>query len=150
MFSSDIEEHLGDDFSGNITLGPDDMFDCENKEQKVEKCPFCGETPQISCYDKRQIMHACRVLNKELRFDIEAWNTRVAISKKEKTTRKSRAKKICLELTIPETMDLLCIVSDCKSQGWYYGRKDYWVKHLDKIESTLIKQVDETVSKEVK
>ena len=74
----------------------------------------------------------------------------MVISKKEKTTRKGRTKKICLELTIPETMDLLCIVSNCKSQGWYYGRKDYWVKHLDKIESTLIKQVEETVSKEAK
>lgn len=74
----------------------------------------------------------------------------MVISKKEKTTRKGRAKKICLELTIPETMDLLCLISNCKSQGWYYGRKDYWDKHLDKIQSTLIKQVEETVSKEIK
>lgn len=56
---------------------------------KPRECPFCGETPQINCYNKRQVMHACRVLDKELRFDIDAWNTRVVISKKEKTTQRS-------------------------------------------------------------
>lgn len=45
-------------------------------KEKLKPCPFCGEIPQINCYNKRQVMHACYVLNKEIRCDIAAWNKR--------------------------------------------------------------------------
>lgn len=37
-------------------------------------CPFCGEMPQVS--DDGTAMHACRVLNRELRVPLAAWNQR--------------------------------------------------------------------------
>lgn len=38
------------------------------------QCPFCGEMPQVS---KEGIaMHACRVLDREIRVPVAAWNRR--------------------------------------------------------------------------
>lgn len=37
-------------------------------------CPFCGEVPQVSA--NGTVMHACRVLDRELRAPLTAWNQR--------------------------------------------------------------------------
>lgn len=41
--------------------------------------------------------------------------------------------KYWLELTRAELEDLLIILKDCQRDGWHYGRKDYWDKHLKHI-----------------
>ena len=39
-----------------------------------ERCPFCGEVPQVV---STTAMHACRVLDRELRVPLAAWNHRI-------------------------------------------------------------------------
>lgn len=36
-----------------------------------------------------------------------------------------------LLLTRSELQDLKIILEECKREGWRYGRKDYWDKHLN-------------------
>ena len=43
---------------------------------ELKPCPFCGELPQVNIKNERQVMHACRVLNLEIRCDIFSWNKR--------------------------------------------------------------------------
>ena len=38
-----------------------------------------------------------------------------------------------LLLTRSELQDLKIILEECKREGWHYGRKDYWDKHLSSI-----------------
>lgn len=40
------------------------------------------------------------------------------------------SKREKVELTRPELEDLLTILEECKREGWHYGRKDYWDRHL--------------------
>lgn len=43
-------------------------------------------------------------------------------------------KKISLiELTQPELRVLLLILENCLYEGWYFGRKDHWIKNLHKV-----------------
>lgn len=36
-------------------------------------------------------------------------------------------------LTRSELQDLKIILEECKREGWHYGRKDYWDKHLNSM-----------------
>ena len=38
-----------------------------------------------------------------------------------------------LILSRAELKDLLTILHEGKREGWHYGRKDYWDKHLNSI-----------------
>lgn len=38
-----------------------------------------------------------------------------------------------LLLTRSELQDLNTILEECKREGWHYGRKDYWDKHLNSM-----------------
>lgn len=38
-----------------------------------------------------------------------------------------------LLLTRSELQDLNIILEECKREGWRYGRKDYWDKHLNSM-----------------
>lgn len=42
--------------------------------KELRPCPFCGEVPQVNRYGVA--MHACRILDKELRVPISWWNRR--------------------------------------------------------------------------
>lgn len=42
-------------------------------------------------------------------------------------------KKYTLKLTQPELFDLEAILDVCEREGWHFGRKDYWDKHLHAI-----------------
>lgn len=42
-------------------------------------------------------------------------------------------KKYTLELTQAELFDLEAILDVCEREGWHFGRKDYWDKHLHMI-----------------
>lgn len=41
--------------------------------EKLKPCPFCGELPQVA---GDTAMHACRVLDREMRVPMAAWNSR--------------------------------------------------------------------------
>lgn len=41
--------------------------------ETLRPCPFCGELPQVR---DQKVMHACRVLDKEIRTSVPAWNRR--------------------------------------------------------------------------
>lgn len=45
----------------------------------------------------------------------------------------SRETETTITLTLPELRDLLLILENCQSEGWCYGRRDYWAKHLEKL-----------------
>ena len=51
---------------------PDDVPIFDNGDPLP--CPFCGEVPQVSA--NGTVMHACRVLDRELRASLTAWNQR--------------------------------------------------------------------------
>ena len=44
--------------------------------EKLKPCPFCGELPQAA---GGTAMHACRVLDREMRVPVAAWNRRADI-----------------------------------------------------------------------
>lgn len=41
--------------------------------EELKPCPFCGELPQVA---GGTAMHACRVLDREMRVPVAAWNLR--------------------------------------------------------------------------
>lgn len=41
--------------------------------ETLKPCPFCGELPQVA---GGTAMHACRVLDREMRVLVAAWNRR--------------------------------------------------------------------------
>lgn len=41
--------------------------------ETLKPCPFCGELPQVA---GGTAMHACRVLDREMRVPVAAWNRR--------------------------------------------------------------------------
>lgn len=41
--------------------------------ETLKPCSFCGELPQVR---DQKAMHACRVLDKEIRTSVSAWNLR--------------------------------------------------------------------------
>ena len=45
----------------------------------------------------------------------------------------TRETKTTIELTESELIDLSIILKKCQEEGWCYGRRDYWTKHLKKI-----------------
>lgn len=47
-----------------------------------------------------------------------------------------------IKLTLPEFKDLLIILNDVENEGFYYGRKDYWDKHLKKIKEEVTKAIE--------
>ena len=54
----------------------------------------------------------------------------------------ARETETTIILTKPELEDLRIILEDCKREGWYYGRRDYWTKHLGKICAEVNKAID--------
>lgn len=48
-------------------------------------------------------------------------------------TKMARETKTTIELTEAELIDLSIILKTCQREGWCYGRRDYWAKHLKKI-----------------
>lgn len=55
-----------------VTAATDDALSSD--KGTPHPCPFCGETPQV--VDDGTVMHACRVLDRELRAPLTAWNQR--------------------------------------------------------------------------
>ena len=53
-------------------------------------------------------------------------------------------------LTRAELRDLMIILKECKEQGFYYGRQDYWSRHLGKIIYEVGKSLRYAESKELK
>ncbi|MBO7696899.1 MAG: hypothetical protein J6T10_30080 [Methanobrevibacter sp.] len=45
----------------------------------------------------------------------------------------TKALEYRLLLTRSELQDLNIILEECKREGWRYGRKDYWDKHLNSM-----------------
>lgn len=46
-----------------------------------------------------------------------------------------------ITLTLPELRDLSCILEIAERAGDYYGRKDYWDKHFNKIREQTEKAI---------
>lgn len=46
-----------------------------------------------------------------------------------------------ITLTLPELRDLSCILDIVERDGVYYGRKDYWDKHFNKIREQTEKAI---------
>jgi hypothetical protein len=45
----------------------------------------------------------------------------------------SKETETTITLTLPELHDLWIILENCRREGWCYGRRDYWTKHLGKL-----------------
>lgn len=54
----------------------------------------------------------------------------------------AREKEVAIILTNAELNDLKIIVEECKREGWYCGRRDYWTKHLGKICAEVNKAIN--------
>lgn len=53
----------------------------------------------------------------------------------------SRETETTIRLTLPELKDLRLILETCRREGWYYGRRDYWTKHLGKLLAETNKEI---------
>ena len=84
--------------------------------EKPKPCPFCGEIPQLN-EETNEVMHACSVLNKEIRTGRNAWNIRQgSLSEKD-------IYKIIDYLEIMSNMDLMYLENE-------YTREDFRYLHL--------------------
>lgn len=54
----------------------------------------------------------------------------------------SKDKETTITLTLPELKDLRLILETCRCDGWYYGRRDYWTKHLGKLLAETNKAIE--------
>lgn len=53
-----------------------------------------------------------------------------------------RENETTITLTKAELNDLWLILQNCKRDGWCYGRRDYWEKHLYKMIGEVNKAID--------
>ena len=71
--------------------------------ETLKPCPFCGELPQVAV---GTAMHACRVLDREMRVPVAAWNRRADEPQR-------RTRRVCRDdAGVPQSF--LC--SEC---GWF-------------------------------
>lgn len=54
----------------------------------------------------------------------------------------SKETKTTITLTLPELNALWTILVECKREGWYCGRRDYWAKYLGKLLAETNKAIE--------